>query len=756
MDYEEEIEQILKDIILVFELDLDKYVGAKTVRVDGHYELCKFVMECQRSLADDNIESAITNLYYQAKQEFVNSVKHEITFGSIIDKVIDNENSDFNDLIRIIRKIYEVYTHFNDNIRTKHLAGLKHHDIFKDDTFEEATLFNNVSLVLDAALDKGLFSLHSYKEGKSKISKNQEYYIYPHMGISYSLQEWLHWLESQMDFELKHDEAIVTCFMKMEYESSSFSYFVIAIHKGDSIWIATDQLNFYNPANKTGQARRSKSSGKDRANDGRNAHIGLPYELFENLNEIRKENGTLTTKDYCDPIDVKEDFEEYSKGKKKPWSMDGYYKRKKYFTDFFDLLLTKYKVDHSASEMHVDSTWDDRTGGRALLKGVHVATYNHEHKKLILYRNAEVLKYPMAKWDVECKLYLKYLIDRLLFKLKKNPQLEQVMIAAQNIEQKLIGQETFTHKETQLEYYEESHQKYVKDIVDNWEDKEEAKTTALAKLDYGLAFSNPDYDANWLGTPAAIDNVIKWSALDKMTDPVRNTIAKKWDDEEWRKDQHVQLQKLFQDNIEDYYKMMFLAPRIYTRYKGFSSWNTKDDYKYTDFVTAVSKFKTWTDLHMDFEPVVDLKYPYKHNDCPRCGEWSMKYYHHIHIRSWQQILLMIGKTTKDRQLLPQIYRCYQAHDQIPYKGNSLLNNTHPYTSLRDPFSERNPNGLTSKVLICGNCRVQLEKKYNNFDNYLLIDEETGDIVNDNFDPKTDFNEDKLKNHGHIISHDSYI
>lgn len=739
MDYKSEIESILSRIIIVYDLDLEKYVGATSARIDDHYHMCKFIMECQKTLADDNIESTITNLFYEAKETFIPSLKSEITYDRVVNHLLEHEASDFNELIGIAREIDKVYKHFNDKVRSKHLAGLKGHSIFKDDTFDETSLFNNVSLVLDAALNKGLFKLHVYKKGNAEIAKGQKYFIYPNMGMSYSLQEWLKWLESQMDFKPENDEAVVTCFMKMEYESTNFSYFVIAIHKGDSIWIATDQINFYNPANKSGQAARNNGR---RSTEDRLSHIGLPYELAEKLDEIRAENGTLTTKDYCERIDINKDYEKYKKDTNFG-SFESYGTRRKHFLKFFEDQLNKHKIDYTAAEVHVDSTWDRHTIGKAHFQGVHVASYMHDNGLVMIYRNPEVLKYSISKWDVECKLYLKYLIDRLLFGLRDSPKLESVMIASQNIKQKLLGQETFTHQQTQLKYYEESHQAYVKDIVDNWEDKE-VETKALAKLDYGLAFANPAYDANWLGTPQAIDNVIKWSSLDRMVIPIKDSMRDKWNDKDWRNEQHDQLMQLFKDQEEKFYEVIFSAPEIFTRHKGFSSWKTKDEDKYDSLFVEDRKFHGWSNFTMNFAFLHDVKYPWKDNLCPRCEMSKTKYYHHINIRSWQQLLILMGKSTKDRHILPQMYRCYQAHNRIPYKGNSILDNTHPYTSLRDPFSSDNPNGLYSRVLICGNCRVELEKKHRKYDKPILIDEKSGDIMSIDFDPS------KKSNHGHVL------
>ena len=80
----------------------------------------------------------------------------------------------------------------------------------------------------------------------------------------------------------------------------------------------------------------------------------------------------------------------------------------------------------------------------------------------------------------------------------------------------------------------------------------------------------------------------------------------------------------------------------------------------------------------------------------------------FHVAHYLQLMKLLGIT--DRMALPLYFRNFKSHEFLPYYGNSILSNVHPYAQLKDPCSERFVNGFKVNVYLCKTCLKKLQKE----------------------------------------------
>ncbi len=247
------------------------------------------------------------------------------------------------------------------------------------------------------------------------------------------------------------------------------------------------------------------------------------------------------------------------------------------------------------------------------------------------------------------------------------------------------------------------------------------------------------YEKDWLGVPEALNNNIKWSILEdkaiKLKKEIKNIVTK-----ERIKEDTVLLNSMLTDMVETIYGIAFNNIKspdldVYGTFnnKPLGSKNRRnrideDDYSFDigykeqiiDWVTLVDKPLTNAEqVNKHTRGYFKLLLPeyvwnphQKHEPkCKLCANdvkikhWRIK----VDIHHYRQLMVILG--IDDRMELPLAYRNYRAHSCIPYKGNSILDNTHPYTLIKDPVSDMHPNGFTITVWMCANCFKKLKEKY---------------------------------------------
>lgn len=258
--------------------------------------------------------------------------------------------------------------------------------------------------------------------------------------------------------------------------------------------------------------------------------------------------------------------------------------------------------------------------------------------------------------------------------------------------------------------------------------------TALVKVSSDLITTHSTYDRNWLGTPAQLDNIIKWTVLDTSA----NALQKELNKLERHKDKDFEkLNEMLNapGNFERLIPMLFSA-RVRTYYMlndglaneredggGFDQVKSKRAYcmKYTSGKRWFAKLRLGVD-QIEFKKRCDTwqnasyswRREHNHDDylfkpkCQCCGKFKVTKQFYLDINHHEQLVFLCGLKSRDE--LPKYFRAYRSSELIPYHGNSILSNVHPHALLKHPSWEYS-SGLCIEIYTCGNCARKLYNKH---------------------------------------------
>jgi len=231
-------------------------------------------------------------------------------------------------------------------------------------------------------------------------------------------------------------------------------------------------------------------------------------------------------------------------------------------------------------------------------------------------------------------------------------------------------------------------------------------TRALVPMDYSIVVKSETYDRNWLGPVEQLEALAHWTVVDER----RAEIQRHFTSLEKRKDKdRTALQKLLDSREKDILDLVFSAQVIGwvgCAVDQFGSEKLKSgDLSVFNFISIFEKGDHWGNrftigLSGGREKALysrDTRYRAK---CLTCDFTVKKPIKTIHIRHWSQLKHLLGG---DRDAIPPFYRCFKAHNFVPYTGNSILDNTNPLTRIEDPCTDENPNGINIQIFLCGVC-----------------------------------------------------
>lgn len=234
-------------------------------------------------------------------------------------------------------------------------------------------------------------------------------------------------------------------------------------------------------------------------------------------------------------------------------------------------------------------------------------------------------------------------------------------------------------------------------------------TKALAPMDYSLVISSPTYDRNWLGTPKQLDALAHWTVVDAR----RAQIQEHFDALKKRDEKDLEaLRALLIKNERRVIETAFAAGEVGWVFYGVQSFGggyAGSGKKHINlFVSSYEKKNFeygygwgcvgFVGCDGDYKALFRRAEKYRAK-CGTCPSSVKKPARIIHIRHWAQLAFLVG----GRENLPPYYRCYRAHNHVPYHGNSILYNTNPLAEITDPCTREHPNGMHISVFRCGNC-----------------------------------------------------
>ncbi len=608
------------------------------------------------------------------------------------------------DYFNVLRDMIILYEEYANGAFKDWKSRLSHLDFF---SAEELSVENNLSpqvqIYVNRALscnNNGLFRIYNYVTGTAKLSPDDTILFYPQIGISEDIVCWLDFLKTQTKFSMQHQDKIVaTLFLKLDDLEPHFSSFVITLHKGDSIWLATDQLEFANPYNRKAQSARGRSSGKiARKKEEHYQNIGLPYEIAFDIAEQIKNTTTVARRDHYETINLKERWErEIEKSGYSGFDDAG--KRYDLAIDMAGKVLAEYGIEFNSHQLFDKGSVFITLNGILFKKdGRKVAYFKPEDDGVLtIYKSPEIFFRQLKELDVEEKYYYTLLVMSLLENIMNFPPKSNVMLAEQFVSQKLLAGETFTPQDGKFDGAGDDVKAYTEFLLESIQRKE----TALAKKDYSMVKANTDYQSNWLATPEQLDNLTKWCVLDSERQDIQMQLNAKSIDK--AKDEK-KLSDMLQAAKDRIFTIGFMAEKVsMSLYKPSGSFSEDNEGIVSiSFSEVIKRDKIKSqDYRTEFRMFsVGKSIPYK-EPCHFCGRHSSLRQAYFSIRHVDQLVFLLG--LKSRFDLPCYYQNYCAHEFIPHHGNEILNNTHPYSRLEDPCSEKNSNGINIGLYACNIC-----------------------------------------------------
>lgn len=252
----------------------------------------------------------------------------------------------------------------------------------------------------------------------------------------------------------------------------------------------------------------------------------------------------------------------------------------------------------------------------------------------------------------------------------------------------------------------------VKNDVEDLLEGAEVKETGLALTTYQAVLPAKHYNSNTLMTVEQHEKHIRWNIMNERRVELQEKLDKLGANP---KEDLIAFHKLLWEKREDVLAAAFSADNVYlimeSPVSGFNAAKTEISrdrfaakYKNTN---SVFDFRT----HWDYVSYLGISRGYSHSKelCPFCNNNYTRKQKEVYIRHYKHLMFMLK--IEERNELPPYLRNYRAHEKIQYRGNNILDHIHPYASLRDPASERYPNGLRVGIYCCNKCAKKFSEEY---------------------------------------------
>lgn len=600
----------------------------------------------------------------------------------------------------IVLDIIKLYNEWKEKEFKPMVSGISSKLNAEDTSIDPAVLESINKLVLD-----GHFVAYKYREGGDTISIGDEFHVSSVIGFSQDLTMWLTHIQNQDEFlsQQADNKVFITMFGKLDEVHPIYSNWLFTMHKGKTIWIVTDQIDFDNPYQKHERLGR-RSVWRDR--DEHYAECDLPFNLFHEMDELKGSNDKLARNDSF----IREKFVNFEEIiEKLSWDdRRDKYKQAEILEEKFKKKLDKLGVEYDI----VHSTYSD--GFREDVVGMYARREGHtvayaQSKEIIIYKRAEVFFKQFSELKSGQQTFCILLMKEMIQYLGSNVETEPIMLASEHTNLKLLeGAKIDPATPTHMEYWTDEHKEIFEELLETIEDGAE-KTTALALRTYDVVKRSTYYNASWLTTPQKLESLAEWTVLEdeknKLYSKVRELGELRDEAQKWMSEQ-------LSKNYDAIVKRMTMAKTI-----DFYGMRNKRE----GFTTDMEEAKCGSVFEMlDKKGVYSKrgggigKTKYSEEDCLSCIAGGTRLVPNqsrivkrIHIRHYKELMWLLGYT--DRKQLHKYFRQYRAHDMIPYNGNSLLDQTHPYLRIKDPCSNRETNGMHIDMFMCKTCYNKIKQ-----------------------------------------------
>ena len=673
-------------------------------RIYSDEKLMKRTFE-SKSLSNSNFTVAITQMYNSISA----SGGYSTTFSDFVTARTANDFSakrldSLQTYLNLMRNLVELYDEWEQNQFQPIIETVSQHALFKNSTKRPEVTPELIQKIHDLVVNEGKFQVYKYREGSSEIKATDSWKISTEVGFSQDLTQWLRHVDSQKEFLNKQseDEVFVTLFGKLDEVSDIYSNWIITMHKKDSIWIMTDQVSFNNPSQKV--SRLGREGTWDAADDLARV-CDLPYEIFDNMDEVRKSQTGIVPIDRYEQVERKyfEEATEYMG--KEAWSSD-------HSSRLFAHAVHLMQVDLDEKKIPFDVCYSNHEGGsfpklhsiEARYKGRIIASWADD--KLRLFRKDEFLFMDMNDMPEKAKLFMLLLPGKFIEVISSEGyETPKVMLSGEFIQQKLIeGAVVSTAEPEHLRYWNEDTKTIFKGIIDTIEAKH-GHSGALVPRSFTAVTKTKHFNSSWLSTPEQHESLSEWLIADeqlKSVYPRMSTLRNR------REKDTRALIVMMNENKEGIHERIMVSKEA-TFFDNVEvsdggsfggSWRRDEKFKQGGGFTTI----TMKGNNQDAKRGWGIgKLDGGVADC-ECEQYDAKQVKRIYITHYRELMWVIGCR---REELPPYYQNYRRNCRIPYSGNSLLDQVHPFANLTDPASRAEPNGLYFYVYLCGRC---LKKK----------------------------------------------
>ncbi len=532
------------------------------------------------------------------------------------------------------------------------------------------------------------FKCYKYKDSGETINYTDNFCISSVIGFSSDLTRWLNHIQNQQEFlsNQEPNKVFITLFGKMDEVHPLYSNWLFTLHKGNTIWIVTDKVDFDNPYQKHARLGR-RSAWRDR--DELTGICDLPYELFEEIDNLRPQN-ILTKNSHFD----RHFFPQFKKQEKE-----------KLIAEFKRILDENHVEYDTCFDVGEEIFFDEWQVNELYAKQGGTVVAYATSGQMIIYKYPEVLFKDFDTIAPGSQVFAKLLCSELIKHLGSNAETPAIMLAAEHLEMKLIeGAQIDPIKASHMTYWTAEAKEIFDELIETIDDGK--KSTAVTKKTYDVIKSIPTYNASWLSTPDKLSSLAEWMVLDRERKALSPKIKALADtkDEAW---------KWFYNTFNAHYNQIISritsAQTITFRTSGYRRGTFTTEANLQDAGRIIQFFGKGVDAKRGRGIG---KTEYREQECRMCEKDKIKpatstTIKRIQIRHYRELMWILGFT--DRKQLPKYFRQYRAHDMIPYSGNSILDQTHPYLDLQDPCSRNHRNGITIDAYMCKVCYNKISK-----------------------------------------------
>lgn len=641
----------------------------------------------------------------------------DFSFFNRVEDINDENIQNFNTYIGILKELVELY---NDWIDLEYkpvmesISQTMNQSLGVDE--ETPNIEPEILVRVNEIIGKKLFKTLIYKDTGEKIKNNDVFHISKQIGFSHDLTKWFSHIQNQTEFLNSQNEnkIFVSLFGKLDSVVPECSNFIIVLQKKGTIWIASDRGDFDNPYQQIARsARRSFWTGLEE----KYSYVDLPYNLFSNFEELTKSTSLMKMSN-VEQYDIV-DWEIVSEFKRSFLDEDEKSEEFNKFDKFVVNLLAQHMIKYDSFKVNRNQDPLCSVSNVSIKRnGFTIAVIRDS--KLYVYGDSSVVLKNMWDLNKEQRIFLVLLVQQLItYNSSENIELDKVMLASEFSNIKLLeGAKIVPSETTSLSYWHDAHKIVFEELRETIEENEPEKKS-IALYTHDVVMKSKNYEASWLSTPEKLQSLSDWVLVNDLASEFKIKIHAlknkqnegfRWLDEQFKNKFDEIIPRIFQANeinligydlcgSEGFSVRKEESKSHYGNIINITAWNSDSKRGF-----GIGKDRNDQDFHGDY--------------CKCCGSNTSKKMKKLKVTHYKTLVWLLGLNNRN-ELHPYL-RQYRGHQNRPYKGNSLLDNTHPYNRLTDPCSDYYSNGIQIDVFICGKCFNKNVKKYGNGEDVVEI------------------------------------